>query len=223
MELVEIELARLEDHPGNSNVMPAAALTKLKAHLAEHGRYPPLTVRRLKDGEDGPRYQLLDGHHRARALRELGRAAARCDVWDVDDDEALVVLATLNRLRGRDDPRRRAALLTELSQRFDRKRLLARLPETPEKLQRLTAMHASGPALRPAPKPADLPVAMHFFFKPAEKRAVEAALRAAMNETATTREAALIWLLERGSGGSGDSRDCGGPAFGERGLRGDGA
>ena len=39
----------------------------------------------------------------AEALRRLGRASARCEVWAVDDDEAMLLLATLNRLQGRDD------------------------------------------------------------------------------------------------------------------------
>ncbi|MBE3071108.1 MAG: ParB N-terminal domain-containing protein, partial [Planctomycetes bacterium] len=56
------------------------------------------------------RYQILNGHHRAQALRELGHTHARCDVWEVDDAEARLLLATLNRLEGRDDPGLRARL-----------------------------------------------------------------------------------------------------------------
>lgn len=197
-----VELSRLEAHPANSNTMPDKAYAKLKAHLEQSDRYPPLIVRALPpapDAETGEgvaheveRYQLLDGHHRAKALRELGKTAARCDVWDVDEDEALVLLATLNRLRGRDDPRKRAALLDELGRRFDRKALLTRLPETPEKLKRFEDMHGVGPRLRAPQRLADMPVAVHFFLKPREKRTVDAALRSAMSAGLATREAVLL-------------------------------
>ncbi|MEM8782471.1 MAG: ParB/RepB/Spo0J family partition protein [Planctomycetota bacterium] len=201
---LDVRLDRLEDHPANSNVMPHDAYAKLKAHLAGSDRYPPLIVRRLSRDKqtDRPerrcdeRFQLLDGHHRAKALRELGRATARCDVWAVDEDEALVLLATLNRLRGRDDPRKRAALLHDLAQRFERKALLARLPESSEKLKRLTAMHETKPALCPPQRLADMPVATHFFLRPADKRTLDAALRLAIAGGVGSREAALLAWAE---------------------------
>ncbi len=184
-----LPLDALRPHPSNSNVMPGKAFAKLKAHLAANGRYPPLVVRPLD--ESAGAYQLLDGHHRAAALRELGHETAQCAVWGVDEDEALVLLATLNRLRGRDDPRKRAKLLRELSARFGRRALTAKLPEPPEKLNALLAMSDSVSTPRAPQRLADMPTAVQFFLNPEEKRRLERRLR----ELGGTREEALMLLV----------------------------
>src|SRR3989442_1264884 len=107
-----VPLDDLLPHPLNSNVMPPYLQAKLWAHIKRTGRYPFLVVRPHPD-EPG-KYQVLDGHHRVAVLRDLGHTEARCDVWQVDDREAKLLLATLNRLQGQDLPRRRAQLLHEL-------------------------------------------------------------------------------------------------------------
>ena len=137
-ELVDIEIDLLDAHPANSNVMPDEAFVKLRGHLKRTGRYPPVIVRPTGGG----RYQLLDGHHRVKALRELDQSRVHCLVWEADDDEALLLMATLNRLQGRDDPRKRAALLDQLASRFEAKDLASRLPESTEKLKRLLELNA---------------------------------------------------------------------------------
>ena len=107
-----VALDDLTPHPLNANVMPEDLRAKLAAHIRRTGRYPFLVVRPHPD-EPG-KYQVLDGHHRVEVLRELGFTEARCDVWDVDDREAKLLLATLNRLQGQDLPIRRAELIHEL-------------------------------------------------------------------------------------------------------------
>ena len=167
----ELPLDQLLPHPDNANAMPDAAFGKLKQHIQTSGRYPPLIVRPY-----GQVYQLLDGHHRAKALQELGHVTARCEVWNVDDAEALLLLATLNRLEGRDDPRKRAALLGQLRQSMDVKRLASLLPEDAAKLGRLLELNRPAPA--PAtPTPLDaMPVAVHFFLPPEQKRRLDQCL-----------------------------------------------
>ena len=92
-----VPLDDLVPHPLNSNVMSEDLREKLKAHIKRTRRYPFLVVRPF-----GEKYQVLDGHHRVAILRDLGHTEARCDVWDVDDREAKLLLATLNRLEGQD-------------------------------------------------------------------------------------------------------------------------
>ncbi|MEM6457880.1 MAG: ParB/RepB/Spo0J family partition protein [Planctomycetota bacterium] len=186
MEIVSIPIDRLRPHPRNSNVMPPDRFKKLVTHLETTGRYPPIVVRPL-----GDEYQVLDGHHRVQALQQLDRPTARCDVWDVDDDGALLLLATLNRLEGRDDPRKRAALLGELSGRFDAKSLPERLPEDAGRLKKLLRLNELMPPPRPPRAIGDMPVALHFFLLPRLRSAVEKRLR----EHGGPRESALLTLL----------------------------
>lgn len=190
---------RLRAHPANSNVMPERLVAKLADHIAETDRYPPLIVRQLPahvgvDGgpADEPVYQILDGHHRAEALKRLGKTTAECVVWRADDREALLLLATLNRLQGQDDPRRRAALLSALADRHDMKALAGLLPERADQLKKLLAINAHAPTPR-APQPLeDVPVAVHFFLLPRQKKRLDDRLRA----VGGAREQALMKLID---------------------------
>ena len=195
MHTLDLPLDRLHPHPANANIMPEAMLAKLAAHLQRTGRYPPLIVRPWEDD-----YQLLDGHHRALALRRIGRALARCVVWEVDDAEALLLLATLNRLEGADDPLRRADLLSRLRERrgVDMPELAAMLPENAERLERLLSLR--DPVRVRPPKPLEtMPVAVHFFLLPRQRRELEAVLAAAGG----TREEALMAMVQRVGAGVG--------------------
>jgi ParB family chromosome partitioning protein len=133
-----VPLDDLRPHPLNSNVMSEDLREKLKTHIRRTGRYPFLVVRPHPD-EPG-HYQVLDGHHRVEILRELGHAEARCDVWQVDDREAKLLLATLNRLQGQDVPIRRAELLHELLGEMSLDDLAGLLPETDKQLEELHAL-----------------------------------------------------------------------------------
>ena len=125
--LVAVPLDQLRAHPANANVMDEERLMKLAENIRHEGDYPPLVVRPHSE-EDGC-YQLLDGHQRYEALKRLGYRQARCYVWPCDDRTALVLLATLNRLEGRDDPLKRAELLRELSELASADELANLLPE----------------------------------------------------------------------------------------------
>ena len=125
--LVRIPLDRLLSHPANANVMDEARLEKLAANIQRQGDYPPLIVR--PHPEKSGYYQKLDGHCRAEVLKRLGYEEARCYVWPCSDETALVLLATLNRLEGQDDPTKRAELLMQLSNMASVDDLGALLPE----------------------------------------------------------------------------------------------
>lgn len=202
MDLTEIPLDQLERHPLNSNVMPRELFAKLVEHIGRTDRYPPVIVRPMDPAastfDNQSRFQILDGHHRIEALRQLKRPAARCVVWQVSDDEALLLLATLNRLQGRDDPHRRAALVAELARLRQAKAgdLAKLLPERGGELESLMSLRQEPPAPRPPQALADMPVAVHFFLKPAERDVLEQALR----QAGGGREAALMRLVaSRGS------------------------
>ena len=133
-----VSLDDLRAHPLNANVMPDDLREKLKAHIRRSGRYPHVIVR--PHPEDAGKYQVLDGHHRVEVLRDLGHAEARCDVWDVNDREAKLLLATLNRLQGQDLPARRAELLHELLGEMNIGDLAGLLPESEKQIEELHAL-----------------------------------------------------------------------------------
>jgi len=174
--MIEIPLDNLRIRPDNANVMPENLLVKLTRHIERTDRYPHLIVRPMP-GETGA-YEILDGHHRAEALRRLGRAAARCEVWEVDDDEALVLLATLNRLQGRDEVLKRAELLESLRKRMGAERLPQWLPEDARRLERLRQVRLDPPPPAPSIRDNDLPAAVTFFLTASQKRRLEERLSA---------------------------------------------
>ena len=134
----QIPVDRLRAHPLNSNVMPEDLREKLKAHIRSSGRYPFVVVR--PHASEAETFEILDGHHRVEVLRELGHADIRCDVWNVDDREAKLLLATLNRLQGQDSPVRRAQLLHELLGELPLSDLAGLLPETDKQIEELQAL-----------------------------------------------------------------------------------
>ncbi len=133
-----VPLDDLIPHPLNSNVMTEEMREKLKAHIKRTGRTPFIVVRPHPDKPE--KYQILDGHHRVEILRDLGHTEARCDVWEVSDREAKLLLATLNRLEGQDQPIRRAQLLHELLGEMSLEDLAGLLPETDRQLEELHSL-----------------------------------------------------------------------------------
>ena len=191
-----IPLENLRAHPMNANAMSDAMLDKLTAHMRRGGRYPPLIVRPMPGDPDESTglYQLLDGHHRWAALNRIGHTHAHCVIWDVDDEQAAILMATLNRLEGHDDPHRRAALVGELHERFERtvKQLGDLLPESTHEVDKLLALRRETP--RPAaPKPlSDMPAAVHFFLSGEDRQRLNTALK----HIGGPRERALMHMVQ---------------------------
>jgi uncharacterized ParB-like nuclease family protein len=90
-----VAIDKLLAHPANPNKMSNANLKKLQRNIRESGRYEPLVVRPSR--RDGY-YQIINGHHRIRALKRLGYDKVDVVVWDVDEKQTNLLLATLNRL-----------------------------------------------------------------------------------------------------------------------------
>ena len=183
-----VPLDDLRPHPLNSNVMPPDLREKLKAHVKRTGRYPFLVVR--PHPEEPGRYQVLDGHHRVEVLRELGHREARCDVWEVNDREAKLLLATLNRLQGQDVPIRRAELLHELLGEMSIDDLAGLLPETDKQIEELHALlefpaEEIAALLEEQAKEAEkvLPRVMSFVVTPEQEEIIEQAVEMASDGT----------------------------------------
>ncbi|MBN1191585.1 MAG: ParB N-terminal domain-containing protein [Dehalococcoidales bacterium] len=135
VRIQEIPVELLLEHPENSNFMSAGTAQKLRRHIEQTGRYEPLTVRPHPSGEG--KFQVINGHNRLRVLRTLKFEKANCDVWNLNDQQARLYLATLNRLSGKDVPERRAALLDNLFQSFDIDELTLLLPDDKKQIEQL--------------------------------------------------------------------------------------
>jgi hypothetical protein len=98
-------------------------------------------------------------------------------VWEVDDAEARLLLATLNRLEGRDDPSARAALVAHLAEGRTAEDLARLLPEPPDAVERL--MRLARPPEAPLPPDQVRPPArpMTFFLADEQYALVTEALR----------------------------------------------
>ena len=171
---------------------------------AESASFTPHSARSLPATAGTPplHYQILNGHHRAAVLRQLGHTHARCDVWEVDDAEARVLLATLNRLEGRDDPGARAQLVARLAEGRSAEELARLLPEPAEAVERLLAL-AKPPPAPLAPEAVEVPARpMTFFLTDEQHEVVGQALREAAAPAAPkcSRAEALerlaLWYLE---------------------------
>jgi len=138
MTFQDITLELLVAHPENSNFMNAEITRKLRRHIERTGRYEPLTVR-PHPSESG-KFQVINGHNRLRVLRALGQEIAHCVVWNIDDNQTRLYLATLNRLSGSDVPERRAALIESLFTTLDADELASLLPDSEKQIDELRQM-----------------------------------------------------------------------------------
>jgi len=151
-KIQSIPLDKLAPHPANPNKMSRATFAKLVRNIERTGRYEPLIIRRNTDNQGCSRsksgnfsrntdksgsFQIINGHHRWLALKDLGCKTADAIVWDVDDGEADILLATLNRLCGQDVLDKKIALLKRLNEKNQSAQLAKLLPQTKAQLEKL--------------------------------------------------------------------------------------
>jgi ParB family chromosome partitioning protein len=196
-EIRRIALDKLVPHPNNPNSMSRANFAKLVRHIGRTGRYEPLVVRphpeRVGD------FQIINGHHRCEALRQLGHEAAEVVVWDTSDGETAILLTTLNRLGGRDALGKKLALLRGLKERMPIRELARLLPQTRDQLERLTARRLLPPTAVHARKACAIPLV--FFVDERQRSVIEEALALAGKSQAeqpkaTKRAAALTRIAQ---------------------------
>jgi ParB family chromosome partitioning protein len=190
-DIKQIKLSKLVAHPDNPNRMSALTFNKLVHNIKLSGKYEPLTVRPHPKKEGF--YQIINGHHRTKALQKLGLQSADCVVWDVDDKQTAVLLATLNRLAGTDLLDKKLKLLEKLKSKFETKELSKLLPYTKTQIEKLTNLRR----VELTAKPADIDFAkpLVFFVTDGQLEIIERALGVAedkpINNKAKRRADAL--------------------------------
>jgi len=180
-----IPLEKLLPHPDNANRMSRANFGKLMRHLKQTECYEPLVVR--PHPQKRGCFQIINGHHRCEALHKLGHRTAQAVVWNVTDEQTDVLLATLNRLGGRDMLDRKLAILRRLNTKRSCRDLAKLLPATKGQLERLTGRVRLAQARQKA-KAFAIPVV--FFVTETQQQRIEEALsQAAIPPEAGTRAA----------------------------------
>jgi len=132
-------------------------------------------------------------------LEKLGAACAECVVWKVGDAEALVLLATLNRLVGSDDVYKKSRLVTGLSRHFRSKDLVRMLAESRKSIERLKKLKRPITAEKLAAKSFLNP--MMFFLTDEQKIVVQKAIGQAVEDgikgtAAQKRAAGLVKIAK---------------------------
>lgn len=179
--IIRIPIDRLLAHPENPNKMAKATFQKLKNHIKQTHRYEPLIVRSHPDIENC--FELINGHHRADALRQIGETFADCVIWDVDDDQTRILLATLNRLGGKDELAAKVSLLKNLSEKFSSRELAKLLPDTKTTIEKLKDI--TKPLDFAAENPKLFLNSLIFFLNDQQLKIVETALEKAIQKPLT--------------------------------------
>lgn len=186
----KISVDRLLPHPDNSNRMNDVMLEKLALHIERTSKYPPLIVR--PHPTTAEHFQVMDGHHRLLVLQRLGHDEAECEVWEINDDDATLMLLTLNRLHGEDDPQKRGALLARLNNTLPLPEMAKLLPDDAMALAKLIDLTKAPPELAPPVEADEMPQAVTFFLRAQQRKRLLEMLR----EIHRDRSQALMLALE---------------------------
>lgn len=169
-----ISLEKLEAHPDNPNQQSKGNFGKLVRNIERTGRYEPILVRPHPEKED--RFQIINGHHRRKALDKLGYESADCIVWDLDDEQTDILLATVNRLCGTDKLDKKINLLKRLNKSMEPVKLAKLVPQTAKQIEQLTNLKMPR---RPAEPAGFFSNPMVFFVNDGQREVIEKALSAA--------------------------------------------
>ena len=195
-KIVAIKFDRLKEHPQNPNRMSRTNFRKLTSHIKRTGNYEPVIVRQHPTEKDC--FEIINGHHRVKALSELGAEDVDCVVWDLNNDEALILLATLNRLGGSDRLLEKANLIKKLARRFSGSELSGMLPESRKSIARLKNLGTKELATRLKGQVFLNPIV--FFLSDNQKKVVDDAIAQATDPgvrgtTAQKRAWAIVKIL----------------------------
>ena len=102
MKLVDLPVKQLLDAPWNPNRMDRSMSERLRRSVQHFGLVENIVVRSRPDRT----YEVVSGHHRLEALRELEHTTAPCVVLDLDDAQTRLLAQALNHIQGEDDLQR---------------------------------------------------------------------------------------------------------------------
>ncbi len=191
-----IPLDKLKDHPDNPNRMSSSDFSKLVHNIEQNYWYEPLVVRPLPGDSD--HFQIINGHHRKKALAKLGYESANCVIWYINDEQTDVFLMSLNRLGGSDMLAKKLALLKRLNEKMQSSDLAKVLPQSKMQIEKLTSLKLPKQGVEPSVSFAEPLV---FLLDSRERVIVENAITLAQSEskqkTKAARKAAALAEISR--------------------------
>lgn len=114
----DIPLEEIDDFPDHPfKVREDEDMFQLVESIKERGVITPATVRQKGDG----RYELISGHRRKKACELAGFETLRCEVVDLDRDEATILMVESNFQRSQILPSEKAhayALVNEMNEKL---------------------------------------------------------------------------------------------------------
>ena len=178
--ILSLPLANLSPHPDNANRMSKVKFNKLIEHIHTTGQYEPLVVRKHPIKEET--WQVLNGHHRLRALKKLRHTHVDCIIFKANDEQAQLYLLNLNRLTGRDNVYKKARLIEQLCQYITPRNLAKQICDSKTSIEKLNYLskNQSLPKTQQE-KPFLLP--MTFFMTEKQHQMISAAFEKAGNNS----------------------------------------
>lgn len=113
--VLDIPAQKIRARVDNPNAMDEPRYNALKRLIERYGFLEPVLVRPLPEPDGEYEYEMVQGHHRMRAMVELGHTVIPCIVRDLSDEEAVALQIGMNRVRGELDLQAVARTLDELS------------------------------------------------------------------------------------------------------------
>ena len=109
IETSEIDIEDIVPNKWNPNRMPAGTYKKLMSSIKLIGLLSPVIVREIKKNK----FEIIDGEHRVKALKELGYINVTCVVKECTDEEVKEILFASG-IKGKHDSLVSLGLIEEL-------------------------------------------------------------------------------------------------------------
>ena len=92
-KIYDIPISEIDDFPDHPFIVrDDEDMENLIESIKERGVITPATVRKLPNG----RYEMISGHRRKRACEKLGMETLRCEVVDMNKEEATILMVESN-------------------------------------------------------------------------------------------------------------------------------
>ena len=118
MNIVNLELSKIQPNDYNPNVVPKKILSALTKSIEEFGIEQPILVRK-----EGEKYIIVDGEHRYLIAKKLGFKAVPVVIRDFSISEAKLQTINMNKLRGDFDKEKLAKVLVDLQEEYSKEEL----------------------------------------------------------------------------------------------------